>query len=228
VETLKSQESEVPAEERLEAKRRARRYFQLAHRYASGPRPAAMIVVCGLPGSGKSTIARILGAQTRYQILNSDVVRKQLAGIPLTTHSTAEYGKGLYGESFNARTYDCLLKQAEDCLKAGTGVIVDATFKDSPHRRQFVEMSSRLGLPVLFVECQANEEKILERLRNREQQPGRVSDATVAVYLRQRDEFAPLTEIPESIRMIVNTEDDSEEATANVLNFLRRILPVSE
>jgi hypothetical protein len=226
VETLKSQESEVPEEDRLEAKRRARRYFHLAHRYASGPCPAAMIVVCGLAGSGKSTIARSLGARTGYQILNSDVVRKELAGISLTAHSTEEYGKGLYTDSFNARTYDCLLKQAEDCLNSGKGVIVDATFKDPQQRRKFVELSSRLGLPALFVECRTSEEKILERLKRRQQRPGVVSDATVAVYLRQREEFVPLTEIPESIRLIVNTEDDPDAAAGEVFNFLRRTLPV--
>ncbi len=222
VETLKSRESEVPEEERQDAKSRARRYFHLAHRYASGPFPPALIIVCGLAGSGKSTVARTVGARTGYQILNSDVVRKQLAGISLTTRSIEDYGKGLYTDSFNTRTYDCLLKQAEDCLKSGKGVIIDATFKTSQHRRQFIELASRRHLPVLFVECRASEGKTLERLKERQQRPGEVSDATVAIYLRQREEFVPLTEMPESIRMIVNTEGDPEEAAGQVMNFLRR------
>jgi aminoglycoside phosphotransferase family enzyme/predicted kinase len=226
VETLKSHEPEVAEQEREEAKGRARRYFHLAHRYASGPYPAAMIVVCGLAGSGKSTIARILGARTGYQIHNSDVVRKQLAGIPLISHSSNEYGTGLYDESVNALTYDGLLKQAAGVLKSGKGVIVDATFKDPQHRRQFIELSSRLRLPVLFVECRASEETTLRRLQERQQRPGEVSDATVAVYLRQREEFTPLTEIPDSIRMIVNTENDPEEGACQVLNSLGRILPI--
>ena len=226
VETLKSREPEVPEEERQDAKSRARRYFHLAHRYASGPFPPAIIIVCGLAGSGKSTVARTVGARTGYQILNSDVVRKQLAGISLTTRSTEDYGKGLYTDSFNARTYDCLLKQAEDCLGSGRGVIVDATFKDRRHRQQFLEISSRLQLPVLFVECRASEDKTLERLRKREQRSGEVSDATVAVYLRQREEFVPLTEIPDSIRMIINTGGDPEDAASQVCNYLGRILPI--
>jgi aminoglycoside phosphotransferase family enzyme/predicted kinase len=224
VETLKSREPEVSEEERLDAKRRARRYFHLAHRYASGPCPPALAIVCGMAGSGKSTVARSLGARTGYQILNSDVVRKQLAGISLTTRSTEEYGEGLYSESFNERTYDALLRKAEECLKAGTGVIVDATFQDPGHRRQFVELATRLQLPLLFVECRATEQKIIDRLTKRRQTPGAVSDATVEVYLRQRDEFVPLTEIPESIRLIVSAEDDPETASGEVFHSLRRIL----
>ena len=226
VETLKSHESEVPEEERQEAKGRARRYFHLAHRYASGPYPSAIIVVCGLAGSGKSSIARILGARTGYQILNSDVIRKQLAGIPLTSHSPDDYGIGLYDESVNALTYDSFMKQAEGCLKSGKGVILDATFRSPQYRQRFMELSSRLRLPVLFVECRASEEATLRRLQERQQRPGEVSDATVAVYLRQREEFAPLTEIPESKRMIVSTENDPEEGAGQVLNSLGRILLV--
>ena len=224
VETLKSREREVPEEEREEAKSRARRYFHLAHRYASGPLSPALLIVCGLAGSGKSTIARTLGARSGYQIFNSDVIRKQLAGIPLTSHSAEDYGKGLYHDSFNALTYDALLKQAEACLRLGKGVIVDATFRDPQHRRQFMELSSRLRLPALFIECRASEETTLGRLQKREQRPGEVSDATVAVYLRQRQEFVPLTEIPDSRRMVVTTDGDPDQAAGQVFNSLRRVL----
>jgi predicted kinase len=223
VESLKSREGEVPEAERSEAKGRARRYFHLAHRYASGPLPPALLIVCGVVGSGKSTIARTLGARTGYQILNSDVIRKQLAGIPLTSHSTEEYGNGLYNESFNALTYDTLLKQTEECLKSGKGVIVDATFKDPTDRRKFMALSSRLPVPVLFVECRATEEQALDRLKKRQQRTEEVSDATVAVYLRQREEFVPLSDVPDSKRIIVTTEDDPDQAAGQVLHSLRRL-----
>ena len=224
VEILKSREPEVPDAEREEAKSRARRYFHLAYRYASAPCSAAVIIVCGIAGSGKSTIARTLSARTGYQILNSDVVRKQLAGISVTSRAAEEYGKGLYSDSFNALTYQTLLQRAQECLESGKGVIVDATFKDPQHRRQFTELSRRLRLPGLFVECRASKERTLDRLKRRQQQPGEVSDATVAVYLRQREEFVPLTEIPESMRMIVTTENDPDAAADQVLNVLRRAL----
>src|SRR5918996_525864 len=228
VESLKSHAGEIPEEEREEAKSRARRYFHLAYRYASGPLSPALLIVCGLAGSGKSTIARTLGACTGYQMLNSDVIRKQLAGIPLTTHSTEEYGKGLYNRSFNALTYDTLLKQAEECLKSGKGVIVDATFKDPKDRRQFMDLASKLRIPWLFIDCRASEKKTLERLKKRQQRTDEVSDATVAVYLRQREEFAPLNEIPDSKRIMVNTEGDPDEAAGQVLDSVRRVLSASK
>jgi predicted kinase len=186
------------------------------------------MVVCGLAGSGKSTIARIVGARTGYQILNSDVIRKQLAGVPISAHPNQEYGKGLYDESINRLTYRGLLQQAEDCLRSSRGVILDATFKDPENRRRVVDLSSELRVPVLFVECQASEETTIQRLERRRQRAGEVSDATVEVYLRQRDEFAPLTEIPDSKRVVLNTENDPEEAADQVLDSLSRIVSKSE
>jgi predicted kinase len=90
-----------------------------------------------------------------------------------------------------------------------------------------VDLSSELRVPVLFVECQASEETTIQRLKRRRQRAGEVSDATVEVYLRQRDEFAPLTEIPDSQRIILNTENDPEEVAAQVLNSLSRIVSES-
>lgn len=139
-------------------------------------------------------------------------------------HSSHDYGTGIYGDEFNLLTYNRLLKETEDCLKSGRGVVVDATFKDPKHRRQFLDLSTRLQTAIIFVECRASREKTLERLRKRLQSPGEVSDATVEVYLRQQAEFMPLTEIPDSLRMVVNTESDPEKAAAEVLIFLHRVL----
>jgi len=224
VESLKSHETEVPGAEQNEAKSRARRYFHLASRCVDGPVSPAIIVVCGLVASGKSTIAQSIADRTGYQILNSDVIRKQLAAIPLTSHSSHDYGTGIYSDEFNVLTYNRLLNETEDCLKTGRGVVVDATFKDPKHRRQFLDLSTRLQTAIIFVECRASQEKTLERLRKRLQSPGEVSDATVEVYLRQQAEFMPLTEIPDSIRMVVNTESDPEKAATEVLILLGRVL----
>lgn len=224
VETLKSREFEVPEGERNEAKARARRYFHLAYRYVRGPLPAAIVAVCGLTGSGKSTIARVLGARTGYQILNSDVVRKQMAGVPLTSHAREAYGAGLYSESADALTYERLVNHAESCLQTGKGVIIDATFKNPTHRRKLIELSARLRVPLFFGECRASEATSLRRLQEREKKAGEVSDATVEVYLRQRDEFVPLSEIPDSQRMILDTEEDAENGAKRAFDFLCRAL----
>lgn len=89
-------------------------------------------------------------------------------------------------------------------------MIVDATFKDPEHRRLFLEGAQRLGGSVLFVECQAHKQEVLRRLRRRVNRSDEVSDATVEVYLRQREEFVPLSEIADHCHIRFNTERDWE------------------
>ena len=66
----------------------------------------------------------------------------------------------------------------------------------------------------LFVECTANEKEIERRLVEREGHPDEVSDAGVAVYQRQRDEFAALDEIPECSHLVIDTSGGTGSALA--------------
>ncbi len=99
-------------------------------------------------------------------------------------------------------------------------MIVDATFKDPEHRRLFLESALGMGVPVLFVECQLRKQEVLRRLRRRVKRPDEVSDATVEVYLRQREEFVPLSETGNHRHIRVNTERDLEKELKRVEDFL--------
>ena len=220
VESLKSREKEVPELERERAAAQAERYFRLSYRYANGAPPPSLLIVCGLAGTGKSTVARILSDLTGFEALNSDAVRKRLGGISATARISHDYQAGLYSDSFTQLTYGTLLAEAERSLRAGRGMIVDATFKDPEHRRLFLESAQRMGVPVLFVECQLPKQEVLRRLRRRVKRPDEVSDATVEVYLRQRGEFVPLSEIANHRHIRVNTERNLEKELKRVEEFL--------
>lgn len=222
VESLKSAEPEVSPGEREKAADRARRYFRLARRYAAGAPPPALVIVCGLPGSGKSTLARELADRTGFPLFNSDVVRKRLAGLPNTSRVSEEYRTNIYSHAFTELTYDTLLIAAKRCLRHNEGAIVDATFKDVRHRRLFRNLAEDLRVPVVFVECLADEREIHRRLEEREQRPGEISDATWEIYLRQRKEFAPLREIPDSGLIRVRTDRGPEEALTRIESWLRQ------
>ena len=62
--SLKARAGEVPETQRSSARETARKYFGAAYRYAKAGSPA-LIVVCGLPASGKSTIAAGVGRAQR-------------------------------------------------------------------------------------------------------------------------------------------------------------------
>jgi uncharacterized protein len=227
VESLKSLEDEVPPAERERARDRARESFALAARYAARGRPA-LLVVCGLAGTGKSTLARMLQIRTGFELIASDRTRKRLAGIKETARAGAAYGAGIYSAEFDRLTYDTALGEAYDFMRDGCGVILDATFKLPQYRRTALAVGAQLGVPVLFVECRADQELVLHRLAERTAAGQNVSDATADVYRHQRAEFVPLSELSARNRVAVDTGGDKAAALETVETALGGLFVPSE
>jgi predicted kinase len=76
---------------------------------------------------------------------------------------------------------------------------------------------------VLFVECTASREEVARRLTARAARTDEVSDANVAIYLRQRAEFAALREIPDSSHLVIDTERGLDAAAASIVERLKRL-----
>ena len=214
-------------ERRAAAASAGRDYLALALGYARESAPA-MVVVCGISGSGKSTVARRLADRIGFEVLSSDVMRKGLAGVAPTERLPADYKAGFYSREFTERTYSALLGAASERVEDGVGVIVDATFGESALRATAREIASRARVPILFVECTASEREIVRRLEQRARRADEVSDAGVAVYLRQRHNFTALSEIPDRNRLTIDTSRDLVTAITSIrqrLQNFRRTMP---
>jgi uncharacterized protein len=223
VASLKSLENEVPSSEREQALDGARAHFALAFSYASRGRPT-LVVVCGLAGTGKSTVSRMLQYRTGFEILDSDRVRKRMAGVPQTFDGgDTPYGAGIYSAGFDRLTYDTLFAEADGHLRDGCGVIIDATFKRPVDRRTVLATGSQVGVPVLFVECQADQREVLRRLRKRSSERVGPSDATEEVYLCQRGEFVPLTELSARQHLVVDTAKGTEHVLPAIEDYLSHL-----
>jgi len=220
VESLKSLENEVPPPQREAACESAHGYFSLAHRYALRGRPA-LVIVCGLAGTGKSTMSRILRNRTGFEILSSDRTRKRLAEAEEITPTTSTYGAGIYSPAFDRLTYDRLLADAQARLRDGRGVIIDATFKRLDDRRRALAIGAQAGVPVLFIECQAEEREVVRRLHERTKKGDSLSDATAEVYLSQRVDFAPITEVRARHHLVVDTGAPRERTLDSIESALR-------
>ena len=165
-----------------------------------------VIVVCGLSGTGKSTLARALRERIGFQMLSSDAERKRLAGVQPTAHLSAAYGSGAFTEDFTQRVYESLIAKAEAVLRSGTGVIFDATFRRRAERTMAADLAQRLGLGIIFVECRAEKSVVIRRLIDRSSRLDEISDATVEIYLAQLREFEPLDEVPLSSHLIADND----------------------
>ncbi len=197
----------------------ARDLISLAERFAWRARGPLAVVVCGVPASGKSHLAHALAELSGLPHLSADVIRKRLAGLGTTERAPGE----AYSEQWNERTYAELGGRASAVLEASGGAIVDATFR---HRHDRLAFTAGLGArrQVLFIECQAPGPVLAQRAADREHDPNRVSDAGLAVVLREQSTWEPLDEVPGRAHLIVRTDRPVEELTADVLALLDRRL----
>ena len=138
-----------------------------------------LVVVSGLPGTGKSTVANALGASTKWSVVHSDLVRKELFGLAPDCSAVDALGAYAYSPATTTRTYEMMLACAADHLSMGESVVLDATWRD-PHWRSRVEAVARAGHAELVVlECVAPDDVTEMRLTRRPDTVG--SDATVDV-----------------------------------------------
>lgn len=183
---------EVPESERLAALTRARARWLLALGELEEPsRRPCLVLVGGLPGTGKSTLARGLAGRADFEVIRSDVVRKELAGLDPGRDASAGFGAGIYTPEWTERTYAECRRRAEALLFEGRRVLVDASFGAASGRRLLLELGERWGVPALLLLCRADPATVRARLEARR---GDASDADWAVHLQAVGQWEPVDE----------------------------------
>ena len=175
VEAMTAHDEDVLPEQRRKALRRARGHWLLALSELEGPqqRPG-VVLIGGLPGTGKTTLAEDLANEAGFRLVSSDRVRKELAGIDPEAPAAAAYGQGIYTDEWNDRTYAACMEAAEALVFEGERVIVDASFREASRRRAFLEAAGRWGVRSLLLMCEADPAVVRKRLSRRK---GDASDA---------------------------------------------------
>ncbi len=200
-----------------EAADHARRLLGLALAHLEAGR-VRLILIGGLPATGKSTLAEGVAASFPAVVLRSDVIRKELAGLPSTAHAPAAFGAGIYDEAMTARTYDSMLQRARTALAHGESVILDASWTDPRWRRAARQLADRTYADLVQLCCVAPAAVTHERLHRRAGTDD-PSDATPAVATAMRDALA---EWPEA-----TTIDTSLTLADSVAAALMRVEPAS-
>lgn len=137
-----------------------------------------LVAVAGLPGSGKSTAAGICAQLLGADWLRTDVIRKELFPQP-NYNNPAE----------SAAVHAAFFRRAEEGLRAGRSVVLDATFVLRQSRQRARQVAERCGVDLLLLLVTAPGPVIRQRLAQR---TGDASDADFAVYLLLKAEFEPI------------------------------------
>jgi predicted kinase len=179
-----------------------------------------LVVIFGLMGVGKTTVAKALGEARGWPVVMSDVVRKALAGLAPTTPARYQFGHGIYSEDFSRKTYAEMLRRAEELLDSGaTRVVLDASFKSASERARVRELAREKEARTAFVFCYCPQEVVRERLLKRAANSSAISDGRLELIDFQREDFEPLTEADQPL-LRLDTGRDMEKVLQEVNHFL--------
>ncbi len=163
------------------------------------------MIICGLPGVGKTTIAKDLAPLINAVILSTDKIRKEM--IPNPNYKKQE----------KKLIYKVLLIVAKYLHKAGINCILDATFNTENSRRGLTKKLDLSQEQICLVECMCPEDIVISRLKHRKND---YSDADISIYKKMKRIYEPIKEE----HIIINTNQQPSKTNAKdiVIQILKK------
>lgn len=178
-----------------------------AHLRRGAPR---LVLVGGLPGTGKSTLAGALADRMGAVLVASDRVRKERAGLDPTAPATAGFRCGIYDAAHTEAVYGELLRRAGRLLARGESVVLDASWTDARHRDAAAGLARTASVELVCLRCTVSAEVAAARIHARAAgATASVSDATPAVAAAMAgtaDPWPEAVEIPTGLPLAACTD----------------------
>ena len=156
-----------------------------------------IIIIFGLPGTGKTTIAETLAEKINGKVISSDKVRKDLEL------------EGDYSEEAKELVYNAMITNAR--REEGKYIVLDATFNKDKYRHLLERQFDNNDL--FYVEVTAPEKIIKQRMKKNR----KYSEADFDTYLKLMNEFESLKED----HLVINTQEDTEIVVRRIVEALK-------
>ena len=134
----------------------------------------ALVVVSGLPGTGKTYFCGKLAERMPLAVLESDALRKVL------------FSPASYSPEESSHLFAVVHRLIGRLLKKGISIILDATNLAERNREYLYSIAEHLGTKLVLVRVEAPPQVVYQRLKHRLNDSGNKSDADWAVYQRMR------------------------------------------
>jgi hypothetical protein len=202
----------------------AKKYFDLSQYYASlfsldlhSTKPL-LFLVNGITGTGKSTVALKIAVDYHAHQINTDVIRKELAGIDKFERHHDKLNTGLYDQKNVDFTYEKVMEKASNLLKKGENVVLDATFQKKKYREMAQHTATKNHAKLVSIRCTCPDEVVKKRLEQRLKKKS-VSDGRWEIYIQQKKTFEPFGPDEKHIEM-----DTSNESYDYKMKFFKSLV----
>lgn len=193
-------------------------YLDLAEQYALKLGPPVVVMVRGMSGTGKSTVAALISQEIGSPLLQTDVVRRELfpSDAPGRT-----YNDGRYSPTNREKVYHEMHARARLLVAHGSSVVLDATYLTEKSRSEVMEIAARNGAELLCVRCECADDVAAERITSRAMSHDVISEVRPEFLQRQRESDEP--DPPGLTTLVVDTSAGTVEPRRAILAALRNI-----
>lgn len=194
----------------------ANKYLDLADRYSRALGPPVLILVHGLPGTGKSTIAQAISDQLGFALLQTDAIRASVSG---PSGGLQGFNEGHYRPENRLRVYETMHEQAQNLLSHGTSVVLDGTYLAASLRSDAAHLATQQHAAFLVVHCRCPDEIAVQRINTRARSGASLSETRPEFFDQQRQAEEP--DLPEQSPLAVDTSSGTAEPLRSVFEAIR-------
>ena len=209
---------QLEGDRRQQALGEARRYLELADGYAERIGRPLLIIIRGLMGTGKSTLAALLAHALGLPLLQTDRIRRERLG---PSSGASGYGGGHYQPSARGRVYEEVFRRGEAWLAERVPVVMDGTFLTTELRERAASLARRYDAALLLVRCDCPSQTARDRIAQRLAGEKSLSEARPDLYDEQRRDEQSDPPGVESIT--VDTTLPRQRQIAQVLERIARL-----
>ena len=176
--------------------------------------PRTLLITCGLPGTWKTETSEEISKIKGYPILRTDLIRLEV----LKKEDVFDE-KVASNMSKRELVYEETFSRAEDLVKTGRGVILDATFVTQELRRRAAAIAARYNMTFVILQTHCSEEVSMARILRRTKENYESNALTREAYLNNKKKFETVDlddlkkrypELP-ILHLTVDTENDHPE-----------------
>ncbi len=168
---------------------------------------STLIVMRGYPGTGKSTIARLLAAALQATLIDRDIIRQMAVDLLGDSPQVGHF------------SYELVFALAREQLRLGLNVVVDTPLTYRATYEQCKELAQAFHTPMLVVHCQCPPEVQKRRLEDRK---GKVSEFQITSW-EEWEQWKPRFEEFEDEGCIIDTSNPMDESLAKVMRSIHEL-----
>jgi len=174
-------------------------------------KPDILLITVGLPASWKTETSEEIAKIKGYTIVRTDLIRKEVLK-----------GEDIFDEKVASNmdkrmlVYDETFRQADELLRKGKGVIIDATFISQSLRRRAAALAAKYNRIFVILHTQCPREVSLARIAKRTREKYESNALTEQAYINNERKFEKvdlddLKQLSPNLSIVYLTVDTQKE-----------------